>query len=215
MRFPRFCVVQFAKSPASPAIKTRLSAALDLERRRQLHSAMTRHIARTAAAASIAPLQLWVDGDPANELFTYLAEELPASCFSQQGSDLGARMHHAARQVLDDFDGVILIGSDCPFIDSSYLGKAASALRNSDAVLGPATDGGYVLLGLRRPAPSLFTDMPWGTDAVLEITEQRLRSLNWSWSRLPPLSDIDRPEDLGLLDQPSFPAELRLYATTA
>jgi hypothetical protein len=65
-----------------------------------------------------------------------------------------------------------------------------------DAVLGPAVDGGYVLLGLRRAESALFTDMPWGGDRVAEITRERMAALGWRWRELPALRDVDRPEDL-------------------
>lgn len=215
VRFPEFCIVQFAKSPGSAQVKTRLAAALNADQRRELHSLMTQHICRTAAGANLAPLQLWVDGDLDDALFASLAEQLPVSCFHQRGPDLGARMLGAAHQVLQTRTGVIFIGSDCPFLDADYLHRAALALRDKDAVIGPAVDGGYVLLGLRRPEAALFADMPWGTDAVLALTERRLRQLDWSWTRLPPLADIDRPDDLLLLDQAHLPPELRHFAQFA
>jgi rSAM/selenodomain-associated transferase 1 len=215
MLFPDFCIVQFAKSPASAQIKTRLAPALDAEQRRALHTAMTRHICRTVAAAELAPLQLWVDADPAHELFSTLKAECGPGCFVQRGSDLGARMYHTAQQVLASYQAVIFIGSDCPFIDADYLRSAALGLRDNDAVLGPATDGGYVLLGLRRLAPDLFSDIAWGTHTVLKITEARLQALRWPFARLGPRSDIDRPDDLALLDRPEFPSELRRFAVCA
>jgi glycosyltransferase A (GT-A) superfamily protein (DUF2064 family) len=94
----------------------------------------------------------------------------------------------------------VLIGSDCPGYDGEYIARAFLALSvtggDYDTVIGPATDGGYVLIGLRRPAQALFADMPWGTDAVLERTRMVLRGLGWRWLELPALADIDRPEDL-------------------
>jgi hypothetical protein len=73
---------------------------------------------------------------------------------------------------------------------------AFAALRRKDVVLGPATDGGYWLIGLRRPAPALFSDIPWSTDSVIEQTRDRARSLGLSVHSLEPLPDVDRPEDL-------------------
>jgi hypothetical protein len=69
-------------------------------------------------------------------------------------------------------------------------------------VLGPAVDGGYFLIALAAPAPSLFENVPWGSDEVLEITRDRLNQLNWAWHELTPRRDIDRPEDLDFLDDP-------------
>ena len=78
----------------------------------------------------------------------------------------------------------------------AYLTAAFDALEEHDAVLGPAADGGYVLIGLRRPAPELFAGIPWGTDAVLAGTRAALDRLGWTWAELPTLHDLDRPEDL-------------------
>lgn len=69
----------------------------------------------------------------------------------------------------------------------------------SDVVLGPAADGGYVLIGLTRLAPELFSDMIWGEDSVLAVTRERLRRRRWHWSELPVRADVDRPADLVLL----------------
>jgi glycosyltransferase A (GT-A) superfamily protein (DUF2064 family) len=66
----------------------------------------------------------------------------------------------------------------------------------TDAVLGPAEDGGYVLLGLRHAAPALFRDMPWGEESIAALTRERMRELGWRWRELPALRDLDRPEDL-------------------
>ena len=78
-----------------------------------------------------------------------------------------------------------------------HLHQALAWLRQGqDAVLAPAEDGGYVLLGVRRVEPALFQDMPWGGPQVLDLTRQRLRRLRWRWRELETLWDIDRPEDL-------------------
>jgi glycosyltransferase A (GT-A) superfamily protein (DUF2064 family) len=105
-------------------------------------------------------------------------------------------MATALDSALERADRAVLIGTDCPGYHGAYLSAALDALTDHDAVLGPAADGGYVLIGLRRPAAALFAGMPWGTDAVLAGTRSALASLGWSWVELPTLSDLDRPEDL-------------------
>jgi hypothetical protein len=114
----------------------------------------------------------------------------------QQGDDLGERMARALSRAMP----AIVMGSDCPSLTPADLREAAAALDwGVDAVLGPARDGGYVLLGLRRIDASLFEGITWGTDTVLQETRSRLRSLGWRWHELPTRFDIDRPEDLRLL----------------
>jgi rSAM/selenodomain-associated transferase 1 len=114
----------------------------------------------------------------------------------QNGPDLGARMQDALEWALQRAPWAVLIGSDCPGYDSDYLQTAFAALERHDAVLGPALDGGYVLIGMRRAAPELFADMPWSTTGVLDTTRQRLQRKGWSWQELPTLRDIDTPQDL-------------------
>ena len=95
-------------------------------------------------------------------------------------------------------EAVALIGCDCPELDAAYLARAFSALQSVevDAVLGPAADGGYVLLALRRAEPALFAAMPWGGDQVAALTRERMAALGWRWRELPVLRDVDRPPDL-------------------
>ena len=129
-------------------------------------------------------------------LFRWLAARWPLDLHIQVGQDLGARLAHAARSALTRAAAVILVGADCPELSPDYLGAALAALEQQDAVLGPALDGGYVLLGLRAVDDTLFERMPWGSDRVAALTGQRLDALGWRWSSLACLRDIDRPEDL-------------------
>ncbi|VFN02828.1 MAG: hypothetical protein BECKG1743D_GA0114223_106502 [Candidatus Kentron sp. G] len=119
---------------------------------------------------------------------------------TQVGDHLGERMAHAARRGLAT-GPVILIGTDCPSLTAADLGGVSMLLaqEGNDAVLGPALDGGYYLLGLRQSHPSLFTDMAWGSDRVLAETRRRLRALDWRWWELPLRRDMDRPSDLPFL----------------
>ena len=99
---------------------------------------------------------------------------------------------------------MVLIGSDCPAITSDYLRTALCALSRVDVVLGPAADGGYVLVGMKKAEREIFAGVDWGTSRVLQQTRERLRAIKRSCFELPVLNDIDRPEDLIHLD--SVPA---------
>jgi uncharacterized protein len=114
----------------------------------------------------------------------------------QGAGDLGVRMAEALGEALTRRGRAVLIGSDCPGYHHAYLTAAFAALDGHGAVLGPAVDGGYVLIGLRRVALDLFAGIPWGTDTVLVRTRAALVRLGWTWAELPALRDIDRPEDL-------------------
>ena len=127
------------------------------------------------------------------------AVELPTAGITrhiQSGADLGERMHKALTQTLQTADAAILIGTDCPEYDVGYLQSAFEALQHHDAVIGPADDGGYVLIGLKRAEARLFQDIAWGGDRVLADTRERLAGLGWHWHELPPLHDVDEPDDL-------------------
>lgn len=106
-------------------------------------------------------------------------------------------MQRAFTRVLKEHASAILIGSDCPAMSASDLRAAARALRSGNqAVIAPAEDGGYVLIGLRRKSRRLFAGVQWGGARVFEQTRRRLAHLRWRWKKLRTLWDVDRPEDV-------------------
>lgn len=209
--FPQFCVLQFSKSPRLGAVKTRLAPALDEGQRNQLHSLLTEWACSQVAESKLSHHQLWVGGDAHHPLFIQLSQQYAVEVFCQQGDDLGARLFYGLGEGLKQFEGVVLIGSDCPFISKIYLLEAMKALQNNDSVIAPASDGGYVLLGLKTNPKSIFSDMPWGGDKVFALTRDRLLGLGLSVAELPVLDDIDRPEDLLLLASNDLPLSLRKF----
>ena len=122
----------------------------------------------------------------------------------QQSENLGARMLHAAAHELsaDGVEYVLIIGADCPALEREYLGRALAALdAGSDVVLGPARDGGYVLIGLREARQELFRNVDWGTSKVMLQTLAHIRRLQLSHQSLEPLWDVDDVDDLPLLEE--------------
>jgi len=189
-------VIVFARAPEPGAAKTRLIPLLGAERAAALQRILIDRAISTALAAGIGPVELWCAPSALHPLLTGFAKTHGIDAASQCDGDLGARMLHAAVTALAATPRVIIIGADCPALTARKLQQAAAALANDyDAVLVPAEDGGYVLIGLKWCNAQLFTDIAWGTDQVMAATRERLAALDWHWHELPPAWDIDRPAD--------------------
>jgi rSAM/selenodomain-associated transferase 1 len=190
--------IQFAREPVPGAVKTRLLPAVTPEQACAIHADLVQHTARVLLTAGLGAVRLDVAGDPAHPLFQRCLSMGVAGVRRQSGADLGARMQDALRDGLATAERVVLVGSDCPQLDRDYLGAALAALDADDVVLGPARDGGYVLIGVRRVDACWFDGVAWGTAAVYPQTVARLDASGAAWQALAPLADVDRPEDLPL-----------------
>jgi hypothetical protein len=184
-------------------VKTRLTPILGEQAAAELHRQLVARTLRTALAAAVGPVELWCAPHAQDTFLAACAKQFGLSARDQGVGDLGIRMARALEFALAEGVPALLIGSDCPALTAEYLRDAAAALVNAnDAVIGPAEDGGYVLVGLaRRPAAPLFEDMAWGSVTVMQETRRRLARLGWRWSELATLWDVDRPEDLPRLHQ--------------
>lgn len=190
-------ILVFARAPIPGHTKTRLIPALGETGAARLHAEMIHQTLEKVTAPGNVEAELWCAPDTNHRFFVSCANTYGVELRQQSGNSLGERMSNAFTESLDRSPWTILIGSDCPELTINDLKRAISILRSdADAVLGPATDGGYVLIGLSRLAPSLFTDMPWGSDQIAELTRKRLRDLGMRWRELPARNDIDRPGDL-------------------
>jgi hypothetical protein len=188
-------VVVMARAPIPGAAKTRLIPALGAEGAARLQARLTQRAAATATGAAIGPVTLACSPDTRHPLFQGCAERFGVTLAEQRGKDLGDRMADAFRRLLPQAPA-ILIGTDCPSLTPADLRLACDALQFHDAVLTPAEDGGYVLIGLKRLEAVLFEGVAWGSDRVLAQTRERLVSLAWRWDEMPTRWDVDRPEDL-------------------
>jgi rSAM/selenodomain-associated transferase 1 len=194
-------VLVFTKIPEAGRVKTRLIPALGAEGASELYSRLLRRQIHWLVKETIYPIQLWVTPSKDHPLIRTLADDYHLTIRYQQGCDLGERMHHAAREALSHYRQVVLLGIDCPALTADYLRKACDWLAGEDAVLGPAEDGGYVLLGLKEAAAPLFHGHNWGERDVAETTRAAFRGLGWHWRELPTLWDVDRPQDLPQLEE--------------
>ncbi len=192
------CIQVFAKAPVPGKVKTRLQPALSGEDCARLSRAMIRHSLRTARALPGVEVQLWCFPGDRDPFFREIAAEYAVTLHVQTGANLGDRMKHALREGLATRDAVILIGSDCPFYSQDYLQHGFDLLeRDAQVVIGPATDGGYLLIGANRAIPDdAFDGIAWGAPDVFRDTLDRLEAHGITPRLLPIMSDIDRPEDL-------------------
>ena len=182
------------KAPQPGRVKTRLTMLLGSEGTVALHKRLISHTLEMAVAAGTGTITIWASPDEQDPYFQDLAQHFSVNLARQPEGDLGARMHAA---IAEGGGPTLVIGTDCPALTPNHLRNAAEVLRGgSDAVVFPAEDGGYVLIGLRRPVPGVFIDIPWSTDGAMLATRQRLRQLGLSWREPTQLWDVDRPTDV-------------------
>jgi rSAM/selenodomain-associated transferase 1 len=192
-------IAVLAKAPIPGLAKTRLIPTLGAQGAARLQSRLIARTLATACAAEIGPVSLWAAPEEAH--FRQLARQFPIKLARQPEGDLGMRMHAAIEKACP----AIVIGTDCPALEPKHLQEARHALREgADAVIIPAEDGGYVLIGLRRPQPTLFTEMPWGTETVMAETRRRAAQLGLAVREFAALWDVDVPEDLARLRAAHF-----------
>jgi rSAM/selenodomain-associated transferase 1 len=204
---PEAAIAVFAKAPVPGEVKTRLAPVLGADAAASLHAGLVRHALSTAVHARLGPVTLWCQPDASHSFFARCAREFRVGLAEQRGADLGERMRQAFEPALAGGAPLLVIGADCPALTARHLESAAAALREHDAVLVPAEDGGYVLLGLARSLPPIFDGVSWGSAAVMAQTRERLAAARARWIELPALWDVDRPDDYarlqreGLLDE--------------
>lgn len=192
-------VAVLAKAPIAGLAKTRLIPALGPQGAARLQRSLARGAVRTAQAAGLGPVTLWCTPNAQHRFFRAMHQTTGVRCLVQASGDLGERMHLAFR--LHCAQGpLLLIGTDAPPLQPAHLRQAARALLDGDdAVFHPAEDGGYVLVGLRRPQRGLFEDMVWSTSEVMAQTRARARTLGLRVREFETLWDVDVPADLDRL----------------
>jgi len=196
-------LIVFSRYPEPGKTKTRLASALGMEGAARLQREMAAHAlsrARAFAAGRPVGLEVHYEGGSVGRMAEWLGPGLAYR--PQAGGDLGARMEHAVAEAFrTGAERVVLVGTDCPGIATTILRSAFNLLGLFDLVLGPARDGGYYLIGLRREAPELFRDIPWGTATVAARTLAAAAELGLRAVTVDPLVDVDRPEDLAIWER--------------
>ena len=200
-------LILFARYPVPGQAKTRLIPALGPEGAARLHRRLTEHavaVARAAGRGARAGLTICFTGAPRRDFRRWLGADLAYA--AQPVGDLGARLRHAFSSAFrDGARRVIVFGADIPDISPQILIQAFAGLDAHDVVLGPAADGGYYLIGLKRDVPVLFSGISWGTELVRGQTHAVIGSLGLSVAELPTLGDVDLPVDAAALrNDPRF-----------
>lgn len=187
---PRLLI--FIKNPILGKVKTRLAGTLGPERALEIYGRLLGHTRQVAA--SFAGERWLFYSDFIDEQDDWDAREFRK--LVQSPGDLGHRMERAFAQAFEAGPGsVLIIGSDCPLLSPAILEQALEMLQRKPLVMGPATDGGYYLLGMRQFTPALFRNMEWSTERVAQETLARAASLGLELGLLPELPDIDYEED--------------------
>lgn len=181
-------LIVFVKHPELGKVKTRLAATLGKEKALSIYKQLLEHTLSICKTVQ-ADVQIFYTDDVIQD---DIWNDFPKK--QQKRGDLGTRMFHALSQ--NEYEKKLIIGSDCFEINAEHIETAFQKLNETDAVIGPANDGGYYLLGLKEVPKEVFTDITWSSEKVLEQTIKKLNTLNKSHSLLPTLVDIDTESDL-------------------
>ncbi|MEO6949721.1 MAG: TIGR04282 family arsenosugar biosynthesis glycosyltransferase [Ginsengibacter sp.] len=185
-------LIIFVKNLIAGRVKTRLAATMGNDAAMDIYKQLllnTHNIIRSFEADKFVFYSDFMEDDIwKNDLFQ---KKL------QGGNDLGERMENAFKNLFTiDYKKSIIIGTDCPEINGNILKNAFKKLDDFDVVIGPATDGGYYLLGIKKEHPFLFRDIKWSTNEVMNQTIELCKRNQLSYFLLPELSDIDEEKDL-------------------
>lgn len=186
-------VIVFLKNLTFGKVKTRLAATIGDQQALEVYRGLVTHTLKQVYRPEHDTLLYFSDS---------LHHDLPViesqcSLRLQKGNDLGERMANAFKEVFgSSVDKALIIGTDCPGLDSCIIDEAFHALDTHQVVIGPATDGGYYLLGMTNFHECLFEEIPWSTSKVLELTLHKCVMHKLSYNLLKELSDIDNENDL-------------------
>ena len=188
-------LICFTRVPRPGVTKTRLLPVLTPEQCAGLHWAFLRDLAQV------------YEGVDAHLFVAYTADEgwealkpvfpVARDFFPQEGDDLGQKMYHAMARVLGlGYESVVLTGADLPLLEPRHLLGGFAALENADVAIGPTSDGGYYLIGMKQPRREVFSISGYGGSSVYERTVAAAEAAGLSVAAAPVCDDVDTPEDL-------------------
>jgi len=196
MKYPDARLLVLSKAPDPGRVKTRLIPLLGETGAAELYAGLLHSTLEMAVHSDLCPVDLWCSPTVAHPFFQQCGQQYGVELYRQTEGDIGCRMSHALESASRSSRLQILIGADCPALSADDLEKAFDLLdRGTEVVLGPAEDGGYYLIGMSGLHPFVFTDVPWSTPAVLDLTKARLKSRQVKWQCLTTHRDLDTPDD--------------------
>ncbi len=186
-------LIIFYRNPDAGKVKTRLAATLGIDKALDIYRKLARHTRDVAKQTAFDKVVYYSD-------FIDRKDMWPNETFgkaAQLGDDLGERMKNAFTESFEKgYASVCIVGTDCFELTEQVINEAFAALRSADAVIGPARDGGYYLLGMNRLLPAVFENKHWSTESVFRETIRDLESLDLACTTLSELGDVDTEEDL-------------------
>ncbi len=188
-------LIVFYRNPELGKVKTRLAKTVGDQKALSIYLKLSTH---TKSISENLPLDKVVYYSH----FVDVADAWPNSSFQkkvQLGNDLGEKMQNAfAEEFKKGYSSICILGTDCFELTSKIIEQAFQQLEKHDAVIGPAKDGGYYLLGMKKLTPELFKNKNWSTDSVASDTINDFKRLGLSYAELPILTDVDEEKDLPL-----------------
>lgn len=186
-------LIIFVRNPILGKVKSRLAATLGEEMALDIYKALLTHTRNISISLSCDKYIFYEDFVNQNDLWS---NDVYYKSL-QDGIDLGSRMKNAFKQLYDDaYHNVIIIGSDCYELSAVAIAKAFHLLSENDVVIGPASDGGYYLLGMKKFIPELFDNKRWSSENVYVDTVNDLERLHYQYVSLELLSDVDVESDI-------------------
>jgi hypothetical protein len=183
-------IIVFLKSPILGTVKTRIGKTEGNEKALAIYELLLEACFSTLSIINLEKHLFYTPSLPSKGTF-----DTTASLHIQSSGNLGDRMNAAFEKICEEGCPVLLIGSDCPYITPQIIEEASAALQSNDTVLGPTEDGGYYLIGMKKPHPFLFENIKWSTSSVFSETIDKILANKMSCHFLPILNDIDEIVD--------------------
>lgn len=191
------CVIIMLRVPEKGTVKTRISRDLSVDKVLELYKNFVKDVLTSVKKTALHTLVFFYPDKRKDLLKKWLG--LNFKYFPQKGENLGDRMQNAFLKAFSlGFDQATLIGTDCPELSDEIIIDSFKGIDEKGAVIGPAKDGGYYLIGFKKNLfdKIIFTDIPWGSGDVFRLTMDKFQKMNWPPFILPELQDMDTIDEL-------------------